>query len=127
MLRGRGLPPTATDAISLTIGNFYNAPLNARKVDKNVYPTAADRNNILETDPIYLYHLSTRQDMQSPFALTPLSTVHNPVLNENEYLTSAHSAKDPNVSTYKIYVYIPRDDNHKATILTIVTNQLTRM
>ena len=80
MRRGRGLQPPATDVISLAIGNYHDAPLNAHKIDKNVYPTAADRNNILETDPIYLYHPSPRQDLQSPLALTPLSPAHSPVL-----------------------------------------------
>jgi len=34
MRRGRGLQPAATNAISLTIGNYHDAPLNARKIDK---------------------------------------------------------------------------------------------
>ena len=122
MRRGRNIQPKVTDAISLTIGNFHDAPLNARKIDKNVYPSAADRNNILETDPIYLYHPSSRQDLQSPLALTPLSHAHNPILIENQYLTGVHSAKDPNVSTYKIYMYLPRDVDRKATILTTLKN-----
>ena len=60
---GRGLQPPATNVISLAIVNYHDAPLNARKIDKNVYPTAADRTNILETDPIYLYHPTPRQDL----------------------------------------------------------------
>jgi len=127
MRRGRGLQPAATDAISLTIGNYHDAPLNARKIDKNVYPTAADRDNILETDHIYLYHPSPRQDLQSPLALNALSPAHSPVLLENQYLTVVHSAKDPNVSTYTIYIYLPHDVNHKTTILTILKNQLAQM
>jgi len=71
MRRERGLQPPATDVISLAIGNYHDAPLNARKTDKHVYPTAADRNNILKSDHIYLYHSSPRQDLQSPLALTP--------------------------------------------------------
>jgi hypothetical protein len=63
MRRGRSLLPPATDTISLTIGNFYDAPLIARKLNKNVYPTAVDRDNVLEQDPIYLYHPSPRQDL----------------------------------------------------------------
>ena len=125
--RGRGLQLAATDAISLTIDDYHDAPLNARKLDKNVFPTAADRNTILETDPIYLYHPSSRQDLQSPFALTPLSPAHILVLIETQYLTGVHSAKDPNVSTYKIYMYLPHDINHKSTSLTILNNQLTQM
>jgi len=58
--RGRSLQTTATYAIFLTIGNVYYAPLNARKIDKHVYPAAPDRDNILEIDPIYLYHSSKR-------------------------------------------------------------------
>jgi hypothetical protein len=127
MRRGRGLQPAATNAISLTIGNYHEAPLNARKLDKNVYPTAVDRDNILETDPIYLNHPSPRQDLQSSFALTPLSSAHSPVLIENQYLTGVHSAKDPNVSTYKTYMYLPHEINHKTTISTILNNQIAQM
>ena len=60
MRRGRSLLTPATDAISLTIGNFSDAPLNARRLDNNVYPTALDRDNVLEVDTIYLYHPSPR-------------------------------------------------------------------
>ena len=63
MRRGRGFQPAASDPISLIIGNYHDAPLSGRKLDKNVYPTAANRNNILDTDPIYLYHPSPRQDL----------------------------------------------------------------
>jgi hypothetical protein len=122
MRRGRGLQPAATDATSLTIGNYHNAPLSARKIDKSIYPTAADRDKILETDPIYLYHSSPCQDLQSPLALTPLSPAHISLLLEIQYLTGVHSAKDPNVSTYTIYMYLPHDVNHKTTILTIFNN-----
>ena len=125
MRRGRGLQPPATDAVSLAIGNYHDAPLNARKLDKNVYPTAASRTNILETDPIYLYHPAPRQDLQSPLALNPLSPAHSPILLENQYLTGVHSAKDPNISTYKIFLYLPHDVDHKATIHSIITHQLT--
>jgi hypothetical protein len=92
------------------------------KSTKNVYPTAANRDNILDTDSIYLYHPSPRQDMQNPLALTPMSPAHSPVLIENQYLTGVHSAKDPNVSTYTNYIYLPHDDSHKITIHTILTN-----
>ena len=102
-----GLQPAATDIISLTIGNYHDAPLNARKIKKNVYPTAANRDNILDTDPIYLYHPSPRQDMQSSLALAPVTPAHSPVLIENRYLAGVHSANDPNVSTYTIYMYLP--------------------
>ena len=127
MRRGRNLLPPATNAISLTIGNFHDAPLNAHKIDKNVYPTVVDRDNVLETYPIYLYHLSPRQDLQNPLALTPLSPTHNPFLNENQYLTGFHSAKEPNVNTCTIFMYLPHDADHKITIRTILTNQLTHM
>jgi hypothetical protein len=62
----------ATDAISITVGNLHDAPLNARRLDKNVYPPTADRDNILTNDPIYLYHPAARPDLHSPLALTPL-------------------------------------------------------
>jgi len=61
MCRGRGLQLPAIDVSSLAIGNYHDAPLNARKIDKNVYPIAADRTNIIETDPIYIYHPTPRQ------------------------------------------------------------------
>jgi hypothetical protein len=127
MRRGLGLQPPATDAISLAIGNYHDAPLNARKLDKNVYPTAASRTSILDTDPIYLYHPTPRQDLQSPLALNPLSPAHSPVLIENQYLTGTHSAKDPNISTYKIFLYLPHEVDLKATITTIINNQLAQM
>jgi hypothetical protein len=127
MRRGRSLLPPATDPIPLTIGNFHDAPLNARKLDKNVYPTVVDRNNVLETDPIYLYHPSSRKDLQSPLALTPMSPAHSPVLIENQYLTGVHSAKDPNFNTYTIFTYLPHDVDYKTTIRTILTSQLTHM
>jgi hypothetical protein len=123
MRRGRGLQSPSTDVISLAIGNnYHDAPINARKIDKNVCPTAADRNNIVEMDPIYLYHPSPRQDLQNPLALTPLSPAHNPVLLENQCLTGVHSAKDPNINTYKIYIYLPHNIDYKTTVVTILTN-----
>jgi hypothetical protein len=81
--RGHNLRHAATNAISLIVGHFHDAPLNARKLDKNVVPKAVDRINILQTDPISLFHPSTRQDLHCPLALTPLSPAHNPVLIEN--------------------------------------------
>ena len=63
MRRDRSLLPPAINSISLTIGNVHDAPLNARKLNKNGYPTAVDHDNVLEVDPIYLYHLSPRQDL----------------------------------------------------------------
>jgi hypothetical protein len=127
MRRGRGLQPAASDIISLTIGNYHDAPLNARKLDKNVYPPAANCNNIPDTDPIYLYHPSPRQELQSPLALTPVSPAHSPVIIENQYLTGVHSAKDPNVSTYTIYMYLPHDLDHEIAIHMILNNQLSNM
>jgi hypothetical protein len=128
MRRGRGLQHAATDVISLTIGNYHDAPLNARKIDKNVYPTAADRNIILETDPIYLYHPSPRQDLQSPLALTPLSPSHIPVLLENQYLTVYTRPRIPtSAHTRSSFMYLPHDIDHKVTVLTILTNQLIHM
>jgi hypothetical protein len=38
-----------------------------------------------------------------------------------------HSAKDLNVSSYKIYVYLPHDIDHKTAIHLILTNQLENM
>ena len=125
MRRGISLRPPNTDAVSLAIGNYHDAPLNARKIDKNVYPTAAIHTNILETDPVYLYHPSPRQDLQSPLALTPLSPAHSPILLENHYLTGVHSAKDPNISTYKLFLYLPHDIDHGHTITRILNNQFT--
>jgi hypothetical protein len=127
MRRGLGLQPPATDAVSLAIGNYHDAPLNARKLDKNVYPTAASRTSILDTNPIYLYHPTPRQDLQSPLALNPLSPAHSPVLIENQYLTGVHSAKDPNISTYKIFLYLPHEVDLKATITMTIENQLAQM
>ena len=63
MRRSQSLRPAATDTISLTIGIFYDALLNAKKLDKNVYPSAADRDDILQTKPNYLYDPSARQEL----------------------------------------------------------------
>jgi len=127
MRRGRILMPPAIDAISLTIGNDHDAPLNARKLGNNLYSTAADRINILEADPIDLDHPSPRQDLHSPLALIPLSPAHSPVLIENQYLIGVHSAKDPNISTYTIYMYLSHHVDHKTTIRTILNNHITYM
>jgi hypothetical protein len=124
---GRSLLPPATDAISLTIGNFHDALVNARKIDKNIYPSVADRDNILEADPIYIYHPCARQDLQSPLALTPLSPARSPIVVDNQYLTGVHSAKDPNISTYKIFLYLPHDVDFKTTLRAILNHQLTHM
>jgi hypothetical protein len=97
------------------------------KSTRNVYPAAADRDNILETDLTYLYHPSPRQDLQSSLALIPLSPAHNPALLEYQYLTGVHSANHPNVNTYTIYMYLLHDINHKNTILTILNNQLAHI
>jgi hypothetical protein len=65
--------------------------------------------------------------MQSSLALIPLSPAHSPILLENQYLTGVHFAKDPNTSTYKIYIYLPHDIDYKHTLYTILANQLTQM
>ena len=127
MRRGRSLLPPVTDAISLTVGNFHDAPLNARRLNKNVYPTAVDRDNVLEADPIYLHHSSPRQDLQSSLALTPLSPTHSPVLIGNQYLTGIHFSKNPNISSYTIFMHLPHDADHKTIIKTILTDQLAHM
>ena len=127
MRRGRSLLPPATDAVSLTIGSCHDAPLNARRLDKNFYPTAVDLDNVLNVDPVYLHHPSPRQDLQSPFALSPLSPVHSHVLIENQYLTGVHSAKDPSISTYILSMYLPHEVDHRTTIRTILTNQIAHM
>jgi hypothetical protein len=49
---------------------------------------------------------------------------HSPILIENQYLTGVQSAKDPNVSTYVIFMYLPHDADHKTIIKTILTNPL---
>jgi hypothetical protein len=127
MRKGRSLQPPIADAISLTIGNFHDAPLNAHKFGKNVYPSDADRDHILETDSIYLYHPSSGQDLRSPLALTPLSPAQNPILIENQHRTRVHSAKDPNISTYTIYMYLPHDVDHKITIQTMLKNHFSHV
>jgi len=65
--------------------------------------------------------------LQNPFALTPTSPAHSPVLIEIHYITGVNSAMDPNVNTYKIYMYLSHDINHKTRILTILNNQPTQM
>jgi hypothetical protein len=125
--RGRSLLPPYTNVVSLTIGNLHDAPLNARRLDKNVYPTAVDRDNVLDSYPVKLHHPSPRQDLQSPFALTPFSPAHSSVLIENQYLTGVHSAEDLNVVTYTIFMYLLHEADHKSTIQNILTNRLAHM
>ena len=38
-----------------------------------------------------------------------------------------NSAKDPNTSSYKIYMYLHHDANHEAAVHQILTNQLEAM
>ncbi len=38
-----------------------------------------------------------------------------------------HSAKDPNDSSYTIYMYLPPDIDHETAIHLILTNQLENM
>jgi hypothetical protein len=49
------------------------------------------------------------------------------VLIENQNLTGVHSTKDPNISFYTIFMYLPHDADHKTIIKTILTNQLAHM
>jgi hypothetical protein len=49
------------------------------------------------------------------------------VLIENHYLTGVHSAKDPNISSYTIFMYLPHDADHKTIIKTILASQLVHM
>ena len=63
MRKGRSLMSPATNTISLPIGNFHDAPLNTRRLDMNVYPTAVNRGSVPEADPIYLHNPSPRQDL----------------------------------------------------------------
>ena len=74
----------------------------------------------MQIEPIYLYDPPSRQDLQSPLALTPLSPSHIPDLIDNQYLTRVHdSAKDPN-NTYSVYMYLPHDMDYKHAIRTVL-------
>jgi hypothetical protein len=42
-------------------------------------------------------------------------------------LSSFHSAKDPNIKTYSIFLYLPHDAEYKNTIKTVLTTQLSSM
>ena len=76
----------------------------------------------MHKEPIYLYHPSARQNLQSPLALTPLSPSYCPVLVDIQYLIGVHSAKDPNVSTYSIYMmYLPHDMAYKHAIRAVLS------
>ena len=102
-----------------------STPANSTKTSNPRQPTAATSsrwNPYTSTIP-----RPAKTCIRSSLALTPLSQAHSPILIENQYLTSAHSAKDPNVITHTIYMHLPRDFNHKATILLIIKKQLTQM
>ena len=42
-------------------------------------------------------------------------------------MTGVHSAKDPNISTYKIFLYLPHNINHETTITKLLETQLIQM
>jgi hypothetical protein len=101
-----------------------------QKNSKKCLPCAVDRDNLLEIDPFYLYHPSTRQDLQSLpslFALTLISPSHSPVLIDDQYLIRVNSTKDPNVITYTVFMYLPHDMDYKLTVRTVLAHQLTHM
>jgi hypothetical protein len=127
MRRGHNKRPASTDAISLTIGSIHDTPFDTRRLDQDVFPSVVDRAKLLQSDTICLYHPSARQYLQSPLAIAPLSPAHSLFLIENRYLTGFHSAKDPNVRTYTICMYLTHETYYKDTIKTIITRQLTNM
>ncbi len=87
--KGQTQEPPDIDDISLTSGNFHNAPLGARMHSPHVYPAAGSRGE-LDNDCIYLHHPSRRLDLQSPFALAPLTQNHSQELIDNLYLTGVY-------------------------------------
>jgi hypothetical protein len=101
--------------------------LHDASLTEHVYSPAIDHDNILQTDPIYIYHPSAIQDAQSPLALTLISPAHSPNLIENQCVTGLHSTNDPNVSTYVIFVYLSHDASYKDTTKTLITAQLSGM
>jgi hypothetical protein len=82
MRRGHGQRPPTCDVYSTTVDSYHDAPFNARMLDTIIYPSVVDRDDILQSDPIYCYHPSVRHDLQSPLALNPISPTHNPILVE---------------------------------------------
>ncbi len=118
--------PALSDPISRLLGSFHTAPLNARRVDPNVYPTPTDRESVL-ANPIYYHHPSARLDLQSPLALNPISPAHSPVLIDNYYITGTHSGHDPNTSSYKLTMFLHNLDDPATVIKPLLTQQLTDM
>jgi len=66
--KGRTHQSSASDPISLNISDYHSAPLGGRHITDAILPSAPDRAS-LTADPVYFYHPSTRQDLQSPLAL----------------------------------------------------------
>ncbi len=76
--KGRKHPLTATDPTTLTINNYYTAPLGARNILEAVLPLTHNRYG-LSADPIYFNHPSAREDLQHPLLLSPAAPAHNAV------------------------------------------------
>ena len=80
--KGQTHAPPDTDERSLTIGRFYDAPLQARILSPHVYPTVGQRGEI-DNVCLYIHHPSRRQNFQSPLPLRPTTIAYSPDLIDN--------------------------------------------
>jgi hypothetical protein len=124
--KGRTQPPSATDPTSLTISNFYTAPLGARSILEAVLPPTHDRSD-LSADPIYFNHPSAREDLQHPLLLCPSAPSLNSVTIENYYITGVLSSNTQNDISFYVYIYLPNDFDHTTDVIDILTIQLDFM
>jgi hypothetical protein len=124
--KGRTQPSPASDPISLSISNYYTAPLGSRRILEAGLPSAHDRTD-LSADPIYFYHPSAREYLHHPLLLHPAAPTVHPVIIDNYYITSIYSTNTQNNSSFYIYIYLPNDYDQTTNIIDILIIQLNSM
>ena len=76
-------------------------------LSQHVYPTIGQRKE-LDNECLYIHHPSRRLDLQSPFALRPISPDHSPDLFDHLNLTGVYSTDSATTIAYIIHLYIPK-------------------
>ncbi len=109
-MKGRTQPTPASDHTSLTTSKYHTVPLGARRIYEAVHPPMYARDD-LTADPIYYFHPSAREDLQSPFFMQFLNPSHNAVIIENYYITRIYSTDPQNDISFYALVYLHKDYN----------------
>ncbi len=68
--KGQSTKPPASDPTYTTIGNYHQAPLNARQITADVYPPVSICAD-LASNPIYIHHQSGKRISKAPLPLRP--------------------------------------------------------